>query len=68
MTEAELFMVDAEQVKQGGLEVSNVHRVANDIVGEVIRFSVDYAPFDTSSRHPQAETARVMVPSVGLLR
>ena len=39
----EPFVIDAEQVQHGGVEIVNVDRVFDDVVGEVVGFAVDRA-------------------------
>ena len=60
----EPLVVDAEQVQERGLEVSDVHRVFNNVVGELVGFAMDDAALDAAARHPEAEAARVMVAAV----
>lgn len=62
--ERELFMVDAQKVEQGCLEVVNVYRVLCDIVAEVVRFAVGNSRLDAAAGHPYGETSRVMITTV----
>ena len=60
----EPLVVDAEQVQECGLEVSDVYPVINNVVGELVGFAIDDPALDAAARHPEAETARVMVAAV----
>jgi len=39
----EPLVVEAEQVQHGGVEVADVHRVFDDVVGEIVGLAVDLA-------------------------
>ena len=54
-------MVNAHEVQQRGLEVVDMNGFVGDVVAELIRFAVDDAGLHTAARHPNRETARVMV-------
>src|SRR5207344_2238736 len=43
---------------------SDVHRVFDDVVGELVRLTVHRPAFHTAARHPEAEAAWVMVAAV----
>ena len=60
----EAFVVDAEAVHHGGVEVVDLDGVLGDVVAEVVGFSVADAGFDASSGHPEGEAAGVVVASV----
>ena len=47
-----------------GLEVVHVHRVANDVVAELVRFAVRDAGLDAGAGHPDREASRMVVPAV----
>ena len=55
-------------MQHGRVEVADVHRVANDVVTEVVGLAVARTAFDAAARHPGGETARVMIAAVVLLR
>ena len=62
----EFLVVDAEQVQNRSLKITNMNGIFQDIVGKVVSLSVNHTAFDSASRHPEAETARMMVtPVVG---
>ena len=58
------FMVDAEEVENGRIEVVHVDRITGDVVGEVVGFAVDVALFDTTAGEPHAEAAGVVIAAV----
>ena len=58
------FVVEAEQVEQGGIEVVYVDGVSADVESKVIGFSVNESFLHTSSCEPYGEASIVMVASV----
>src|SRR5690242_8325889 len=65
MPVGEAFVVQAETVQDGRLEVVDMHAVLHDLEAEFVRFSDDLAAFDSAARHPQAEAVRMMVAADG---
>ena len=61
MTVGESFMIKAQQVQHGGMEVTNVNRIFDDVVGKVISLTIDLAGAGTATTHPHGEAAGVMV-------
>lgn len=61
---AELFVIEAEQVQNRGVEVTDVQWIADDVVGKVVGFSINGARLGAASGHPHAETARVVIAAV----
>ena len=59
--EGKAFVVDAEQVHHGGVEVVDVDTIAVDVVAEGVGFAVSRATFHAASRHPDGKAARVVV-------
>src|SRR2546423_8183451 len=57
----ELFVVDAEAVQDGGVEVVDVDGAVNDVVAVIVGFAVGNARLDAASGHPQGETTAMMV-------
>lgn len=49
---SELFVVDAELVEQGGVEIVYVNFVDLGVVAEFIGFAVGNAGFDAAAGHP----------------
>ena len=60
----EATVIDAEEVEDGGVHVADVDGVLSDVVGEVVGFSVNRAPLDAASGHPDGETAGMVIASV----
>ena len=46
------FVIEAEEVKHGGVEVMNFEFVFDDVVAECVGGSVSVASFDASASHP----------------
>ena len=60
----EPFVVDAQQVEQGGVEVVDVDAVLGDLPSELVAAAVQVAAFDAGAGEKDREGARVMVPTV----
>jgi hypothetical protein len=61
------FVVEAEQVPEGCLEVVDVDGVFDRCPPDFVGCSVDRASFGTSTGHPHAEGVRLVVAAVGSL-
>ena len=59
----ETFVVDAQQMHDGRVQIVNVQAVCCDVVTELARFPVNRSGFYSTTRHPEAEAARMMVSS-----
>ena len=57
----ELGVIDAKQSHDGGVQIMHMDRVASDAVAVVIGFTMRDARFDTTARHPDGETAPMMI-------
>jgi hypothetical protein len=57
----EAFVVDADEMKDGRMEVVDVHRIADDVVAELIRLTEHDARLNAAARHPDREAARMMI-------
>lgn len=55
------FVVEAEQMKDGGMEVVNVDLSFGDPQADVIGSSVDVPAFDSAAGHPNAEAVVVVI-------
>src|SRR5437868_3997922 len=64
----EALVVEAQQIENGCVEISDVQRVLHDVVAEVIRLSVDRAAFRATAGHPHGEAARVVIAAIVRLR
>ena len=60
----ELLMIHAEEMKHGGMKVSDVYGVFDHVIAKVIGFAVVHAALDPSACEPTRETTRVMVPTI----
>lgn len=65
---AQSVVIDAQAMKDRGIEVIHMDGVGDDVIAEVIGFPVDLPSLDAASRQPHAEVSRVMVPTVIVLR
>ena len=66
--EGEALVVDAKQVQHGGVEVADLNRVLDDVVGEVVGLALERATFHAAAGEPHREAARVMVAAVVFVR
>src|SRR5437867_2059798 len=64
---SQFLVVDAQAVKDGRVEIVDVHRVFGDIVAVVIRLAEADAGLDAAAGHPDGKAAAVMVASIVLL-
>src|SRR6201981_1157218 len=55
--ERELLMVNAQQMKKGGIEVAHVYRIANNVVAKVIRLTIRNSGLHATSCQPHGEAA-----------
>ena len=60
----ETFVIDAQEVQDRGVEVVHMHAAAGDVVAKLVGGTVAETAFHTAPRHPERETARVMVAAV----
>ena len=61
VAEGEFFVIEAEEVEDGGVEVVDVDGVLHGGEAEVIGGTVDVAAFDTATGHPDGEAVVVVV-------
>ena len=66
--ERKAFVVHAEQMHEGGLEIVDVYGIFNNIVPKIVCFAVRYAGSDTAAGHPDGITSRVVVPPKIIVR
>src|SRR5688572_15111872 len=59
--ERELVVIEAEEMKDGGMKVADMYRIFHDVVGKVIGFAERHAGFHPAARHPHAEATRMMI-------
>ena len=53
--EGQLFVIDAELVEQGGVEIMHVDAIRRDVVREVVGFTEAEAGFESTTRRPDGE-------------
>ena len=61
VADGELFVVDAEEVHRGGVEVVAVDGVGRGFVGPDVAFAVGGAAFDAATGHPGSERGGVVI-------
>jgi hypothetical protein len=65
---AEAFVFEAEGVENGGVEVTDVNGVLDDVIGHLVGLSVHLAALDSTTGHPDGEATWVVVAAVVGLR
>ena len=68
MAVGEALVVEAEQLQHRRMEVADVNRILDDVVGEVVGLAVGLATPGTAAGHPHREAARMVVAAVVLAR
>src|SRR5207244_10009203 len=61
-------MVDAQAMEDRRVQVMNVHRVAGNVVAEIVRLAVSQSGLDPAAGEPDREAARMMVAAIILGR
>src|SRR5262249_16612944 len=64
---AEALVVETQKVQDRGMEVADVHRVLDDVVREIVGFTVNGARPGAAAGQPHSKAARMMVAAVVLL-
>ena len=62
--EGQLFVVDAQLVQDGGMQVADGHRILHDVVAEIVGLAVRYPTLDAAAGQPRGEAARMMIAAV----
>ena len=62
---SEFFVVEAEQVQNGGVEVVDVDYFFDGFEAEFVGGAVDVAAFDAAAGHPDGEAVGVVVAACG---
>src|ERR1700733_1467171 len=65
---AEPFVIETQQVQDRGMELVDVDRVFDDVVGEIVGLAVDRAGSRAAAGHPHGEAAGMMVAAVVFVR
>ena len=66
--EGELFVIDAEEVEEGGVEVVNADGILCNVVGVVVGFADGLTGFNAAAGEPHGEAAGVVVATEALWR
>ena len=61
--EGQGFVVDSQEMKDGGLEVVDVNGILGHVVAKSTGATVNHAGFHSAAGHPHREAARVVIPS-----
>src|SRR6185437_14854454 len=56
-------MVEAHEIKHGGVEIVNVYGVFGDVIAKIIGLAI-HAWLDPAAGHPDGETAGMMVAAI----
>src|SRR5262245_11106281 len=57
----ELFVVEAEQMQEGRVQIMNVNWIFDCFESEFVRSAVNRAAFDAATGHPDTEAVRIVV-------
>ena len=61
MFQCESFMIDSQGMQNSGIEIVDMNRVFQNVVGIVIGFTVVKPLFETAARCPGAEATTMMI-------
>src|SRR5437867_10001372 len=67
-TVREFLMIESQQVKDGRMQIVDVHSILYRMVAEFVRGAVDVAGLYASSSHPHGVAIRIVVAPVDALR
>ncbi len=62
--EAEFFVVQAEQMQDGGVEIRDGDWLLNRFISEIVGVSMRQTALDRAARNPQTESKLMMIASV----
>src|SRR5215831_4607317 len=62
------FVIESEQVQDGGVKIEDTDRLLHDLEAEVVTLADDLAAINAHPCHPDAKGARVMVAAYAALR
>src|SRR5258708_30363198 len=68
LVEAELFVIEAEQMERGGVEIVAVARMLGGFEAQFVARAVAHAALDPAAREPRGERARIVVATLAALR
>jgi hypothetical protein len=61
------FVIESQEMQNGGVQIVNVNAILHGIPAELIRFAVRHSASHTTSSAPHGETVRVVVSAIGSL-
>lgn len=59
----QFFVIEAEQVQYGGVEIVDMNGVFLHAPANLVGFADDLSAFDPAARHPNTEGIRVVIPA-----
>ena len=65
--ERQSLMIDTQSIQYRCLEIMDMHPILGNVIAEFIRLSMRHAPSNSTTCHPGAEIAGVMITPMGLL-
>ncbi len=68
MAEGQPFVIEAEQVKEGGVQVVHVHLVDGGFEAELVGFPVRHASLHSATSHPHRKSMMVMITTILIFR
>ena len=64
---SQALVIEAKEMQHRGVEVADMDRILDDVVGKFIRLAIDRARLRAATRHPHGEAARMVITSVIVL-
>ena len=62
--EGQPFIVDTQLVQHGCMQVTDGHRILQNVVAEVVRLAVRYSPLDATAGQPDRKAAGMVIAAV----
>ena len=60
----QLCVIDAQAVKNGGLQIVDIHRILGDVVAVIVRCAIGDAWLDAAAGHPDGKASGVMIAAI----
>src|SRR5437867_255995 len=67
-SDGQTFMIDAEHVQHGGVQIMHREFVLHHFITVLIRGAVNHPAFDSSASQPERKSERIMIAAVTALR
>src|SRR5262245_57726566 len=64
----ELFVIEPEQVQEGGMQVMHMNRLVDGLESKLVGGAVRDAALDAAAGQPKAKPIRIMIAAVGAFR